>query len=84
MLFSRYGAGASEVLNFSIEDGSSLYFEAKKQKNEETLKMRWILHYQDKMSFEDLKEKAKKSYVPKQVETKSVKNILLDLRETFG
>jgi hypothetical protein len=45
------------VLNLNIDDGIELIERASEQKQEDLLMQRWILHYQDKITFEEFKQK---------------------------
>lgn len=54
MLYSRYGAGAKDILDLPYEEGMDILFVAHKNKNEDRLYLRWCTSMSDK-SFEDYK-----------------------------
>lgn len=55
MLFSRYGAGAKDVLALPFEEGIEVLSAAQRMNNEEKLFMRWVVSYQTTMEYEQFK-----------------------------
>ena len=56
MLYSRYGAGAKDILELPYEEGMDILFTAHKQKNEDRLFLQWCTSMSD-ISFDDYKKK---------------------------
>ena len=57
MLYSRYGAGAKDILDLPYREGMDVLYVAHKNKNEDRLYLRWCTSMSDK-SFEDYKKQA--------------------------
>ena len=57
MLYSRYGAGAKDILDLPYAEGMDVLYVAHKNKNEDRLYLRWCTSMSDK-SFEDYKKQA--------------------------
>lgn len=57
MLYSRYGAGAKDVLELPFEEGIEIMTTAQRMNNEEKLFMRWVVSYQTTIQFEEFKRK---------------------------
>ena len=56
LLYSRYGAGAKDILLTEFEIGMEIIRTAQKEKNEELFFYRWAVAYQRIMSFEEFKQ----------------------------
>lgn len=54
MLYSRYGAGAKDILELDYKEGMDVLYVAHKQKNEDRLYLRWCTSMSD-VSFEEYK-----------------------------
>lgn len=57
LLYSRYGAGAKDILLLDFEIGMEIISEAHREKNEEMLFHRWAIAYQSAMSFAEFRHK---------------------------
>lgn len=57
MLYSRYGAGAKDILALPFQEGIEIMTTAQRMNNEEKLFMRWVVSYQTMMTYEDFKKK---------------------------
>lgn len=57
MLYSRYGAGAKDILDLPYAEGMDVLYVAHKNKNEDRLYLRWCTSMSSK-SFEDYKKEA--------------------------
>lgn len=57
MLYSRYGAGAKDVLALPFDEGIEILITAQRMNNEEKLFMRWVVSYQTMFGYEDFKRK---------------------------
>lgn len=83
MLFSRYGQGEI-VLNMPFLDAIELINYANLQRLEGVLLNRWIVNYEQEMSFTEFKQKLGIANSNSNMEEKKVEDILLDLKESFG
>ena len=66
-------------MSLDIEDGIELIVKAIEQKQEDMLMQRWILHYQDSISFDEFK--AKLSVGPTSTDTRTEGEILAEVKE---
>ncbi|MBQ0112232.1 MAG: hypothetical protein KBT03_03790 [Bacteroidales bacterium] len=78
-MYSRYGAGAKDILSLDFEIGIDILLCAKNQKDEEMLFDLWMHSYSDK-HFEDFK----KSAIKPKVEDKDQEEILNDVKKIMG
>lgn len=56
LLYSRYGAGAKDVLLLPFEEGIEMLAAAQRMNNEEKIFMRWVVSYQTTMKYEDFRK----------------------------
>ena len=55
LLYSRYGAGANDILHMEFELGIEIINVAYQQRTEERLYYRWCMLHQGRVSFDDFK-----------------------------
>lgn len=71
-------------MNLDIDTGIELIKKAYEQRNEDLLMQRWMLHYQDEISFEEFKTRLEAGAVQ---DNRAVEEILLEVKgvlDTFN
>lgn len=83
LLYSRYGAGAKDVLALPFEEGIEILVTAQRANNEEKLFMRWVISYQTTMTYEEFKRKLNISH-KEQEDYKTEEEILESVKHILG
>lgn len=65
-------------MNLDIDTGIELIKKAYEQRNEDLLMQRWMLHYQDEISFEEFKTRLEAGAVQ---DNRTEEEILLEVKE---
>lgn len=84
MLYSRYGAGAKDILLMPFVEGIEIITTAQRANNDEKLFMRWVFSYQTTMTFDDFKAKLQNSNIEDDRSEEEILDSVKDILEKFN